>query len=144
MYAVNRRANVQHRDLSVIIRELRRRIRRESNRARLADDIEHGCRRGEAEQEDRERRRARPARLLDAHEHVAEDVDAERIQRPARLQPGVARFVRTRERYERYGECYGFDQYEAYFLLTQAGRVRLGNMVDPKYSLGASILKSYL
>lgn len=38
---------------------------------------------------------------------------------------------------------YGFDQYEAYFLLTQAGRVRLGNMVDPKYTLGASILKSY-
>lgn len=39
---------------------------------------------------------------------------------------------------------YGFDQYEAYFLLTQAGKVRLGNMVDPKYTLGASILKSYL
>src|SRR5207244_2532828 len=39
---------------------------------------------------------------------------------------------------------FGFDQYEAYFLLTQAGRVRLGNMVDPKYTLGASILKSYI
>ncbi len=39
---------------------------------------------------------------------------------------------------------YGFDQAEAYFLLTQAGRVRLGNMVDPKYTLGASILKRYL
>jgi acetamidase/formamidase len=39
---------------------------------------------------------------------------------------------------------YGFDTVEAYFLLTQAGRVRLGNMVDPKYSLGASILKEYL
>jgi amidase len=39
---------------------------------------------------------------------------------------------------------YGFDELEAYFLLTQAGRVRLGNMVDPKYTLGASILKSYL
>jgi amidase len=39
---------------------------------------------------------------------------------------------------------YGFDKYEAYFLLTQAGRVRLGNMVDPKYTLGASILKSYI
>jgi hypothetical protein len=33
---------------------------------------------------------------------------------------------------------------EAYFLMTQAGRVRVGNMVDPKYSLGASILKEYL
>ncbi len=39
---------------------------------------------------------------------------------------------------------YGFDEIEAYFLLTQAGRVRLGNMVDPKYTLGASILKSYI
>ena len=39
---------------------------------------------------------------------------------------------------------YGFDLLEAYFLLTQAGRVRLGNMVDPKYTLGASILKTYL
>ena len=37
---------------------------------------------------------------------------------------------------------YGFDEVEAYFL--QAGRVRLGNMVDPKYALGASLLKSYL
>jgi amidase len=39
---------------------------------------------------------------------------------------------------------YGFDETEAYFLCTQAGKVRVGNMVDPKYSLGASILKSYL
>jgi acetamidase/formamidase len=39
---------------------------------------------------------------------------------------------------------YGFDEIEAYFFLTQAGRVRLGNMVDPKYTLGASVLKSYL
>ena len=41
-------------------------------------------------------------------------------------------------------EDYGFDVYEAYFLLTQAGRVRVGNMVDSKYTLGASILKRYL
>jgi len=39
---------------------------------------------------------------------------------------------------------YGWDKYEAYFFLTQAGRVRLGNMVDPKYTLGASVLKTYL
>jgi amidase len=39
---------------------------------------------------------------------------------------------------------YGFDELEAYFLLTQAGKLRVGNMVDPKYTLGASILKSYL
>jgi amidase len=41
-------------------------------------------------------------------------------------------------------EDFGWDKYEAYFFLTQAGRVRLGNMVDPKYTLGASILKKYL
>ncbi|MHB2169063.1 acetamidase/formamidase family protein [Alsobacter sp. R-9] len=39
---------------------------------------------------------------------------------------------------------YGFDESEAYFLCTQAGRVRVGNMVDPKYTLGASMLKSYI
>ena len=39
---------------------------------------------------------------------------------------------------------YGWDELDAYFFLTQAGRVRLGNMVDPKYTLGASVLKSYL
>jgi acetamidase/formamidase len=39
---------------------------------------------------------------------------------------------------------YRFDELEAYFLLTQAGRVRLGNMVDPKYTIGASILRQYI
>jgi amidase len=39
---------------------------------------------------------------------------------------------------------YGFEELDAYMLLTQAGRVRLGNMVDPKYTLGASIKKEYL
>jgi len=39
---------------------------------------------------------------------------------------------------------YGFDEIDAYMLLTQAGRIRLGNMVDPKYTLGASIKKSLL
>ncbi|MDA0961445.1 MAG: acetamidase/formamidase family protein, partial [Proteobacteria bacterium] len=41
-------------------------------------------------------------------------------------------------------EDYGFEQSEAYFLATQAGKMRVGNMVDPKYSLGASMLKTYL
>jgi amidase len=41
-------------------------------------------------------------------------------------------------------EDYGWDKLDAYFFLTQAGRVRLGNMVDPKYTLGASLLKKYL
>lgn len=39
---------------------------------------------------------------------------------------------------------YGFEESEAYFLCTQAGRMRVGNMVDPKYTLGASILKTYI
>jgi acetamidase/formamidase len=39
---------------------------------------------------------------------------------------------------------YGFEELDAYMLLSQAGRVRLGNMVDPKYTLGASIAKQYL
>jgi amidase len=41
-------------------------------------------------------------------------------------------------------EDYGWEKIDAYFFLTQAGRVRLGNMVDPKYTLGASMLKKYL
>lgn len=39
---------------------------------------------------------------------------------------------------------YGFTEMDAYMLLTQAGRMRLGNMVDPKYTMGASIKKSFL
>jgi amidase len=39
---------------------------------------------------------------------------------------------------------YGFDKWEAYLLLTQCGRVRLGNVVDPNYTVGASIRKQYL
>ena len=37
---------------------------------------------------------------------------------------------------------FGFDETDAYLLLTMCGKVRLGNMVDPKYTLGASITKS--
>jgi acetamidase/formamidase len=39
---------------------------------------------------------------------------------------------------------FGFEESEAYFLATQAGKMRVGNMVDPKYTLGASMLKKYL
>ncbi len=39
---------------------------------------------------------------------------------------------------------YGFEESEAYFLCTQAGKVRLGNMVDPKYTLGASMKKGWI
>lgn len=37
----------------------------------------------------------------------------------------------------------GMPEDEAYMLLTMCGKVRLGNMVDPKYTIGSSILKSY-
>lgn len=36
---------------------------------------------------------------------------------------------------------FGFDETDAYLLLTMCGKVRLGNMVDPKYTLAASISK---
>jgi acetamidase/formamidase len=39
---------------------------------------------------------------------------------------------------------YGFEELDAYLFLTQAGRIRLGNMVDPKYTVGASVLKKYV
>jgi amidase len=39
---------------------------------------------------------------------------------------------------------WGWDPLEAYLFLTQAGKVRLGNMVDPKYTLGAAVEKKYL
>ena len=39
---------------------------------------------------------------------------------------------------------YGIDRWEAYQLLTHAGRMRIGNMVDPLYSVVARIDKRYL
>lgn len=39
---------------------------------------------------------------------------------------------------------YGFDRWDAYMMLSQCGRVRLGNFVDPKYTVGAGISKQYL
>lgn len=39
---------------------------------------------------------------------------------------------------------YGFDKWDAYMMLSQCGKVRLGNFVDPKYTIGAAISKKYL
>ena len=39
---------------------------------------------------------------------------------------------------------FGFDKWDAYFILTQIGQVHLGNMVDPNYTMGAFIEKKYL
>ena len=41
-------------------------------------------------------------------------------------------------------KAYGFDQWDAYMMLSQCGSVRLGNVVDPKYTVGAAINKRYL
>jgi len=39
---------------------------------------------------------------------------------------------------------YGFDRWDVYMMLSQCGKVRLGNFVDPKYTVGAGIAKSWL
>jgi amidase len=39
---------------------------------------------------------------------------------------------------------YGYDKWDAYMMLSQCGKVRLGNFVDPKYTVGAAISKKYL
>ncbi|CDW94507.1 MULTISPECIES: acetamidase/formamidase family protein [unclassified Thiomonas] len=39
---------------------------------------------------------------------------------------------------------YGFDLWDAYMMLSQCGQVRLGNFVDPKYTVGAAVSKKYL
>ncbi|MFL9897046.1 acetamidase/formamidase family protein [Paraburkholderia fungorum] len=39
---------------------------------------------------------------------------------------------------------YGYERWDAYMMLSQCGKVRLGNFVDPKYSVGAAISKQYL
>lgn len=39
---------------------------------------------------------------------------------------------------------FDFDQWDAYMLLSQCGKVRLGNVVDPKYSVAAGISKEFL
>ncbi len=39
---------------------------------------------------------------------------------------------------------FGFDEADANLFLTMCGKVRLGNMMDPKYTLGASIAKRIL
>jgi acetamidase/formamidase len=39
---------------------------------------------------------------------------------------------------------FGYDRWDAYMMLSQCGIVRLGNFVDPKYTVGAGIEKKYL
>ncbi len=39
---------------------------------------------------------------------------------------------------------YGYDKWDAYMMLSQCGKVRLGNFVDPKYTVGAGALKGII
>ena len=39
---------------------------------------------------------------------------------------------------------FGFERYDAYMMLSQCGKVRLGNFVDPKYTMGAALPKKYI
>jgi len=39
---------------------------------------------------------------------------------------------------------YGYDRWDAYMMLSQCGKVRLGNFVDPKYTVAAGVEKKYL
>lgn len=41
-------------------------------------------------------------------------------------------------------DAYEFDLYDAYLLLTQVAKIRVGNMVDPNYTVGVSIKKKYI
>lgn len=41
-------------------------------------------------------------------------------------------------------DSYDFEETEAYFLATQAGKMRVGSVVGLKYTMGASILKIYI
>jgi acetamidase/formamidase len=39
---------------------------------------------------------------------------------------------------------HGFDRLDAYHLIGQVGQMRLGNMVDPSYTMVAKLEKRYL
>ncbi|TAM85623.1 MAG: acetamidase [Candidimonas sp.] len=39
---------------------------------------------------------------------------------------------------------YGYDQFDAYMMLSMCGKARLGNFVDPKYTIGAAALKNII
>ncbi len=51
--------------------------------------------------------------------------------------------IAYRELIRWFAEGKGMDELDAYMFLTQAAKVRLGNMVDPKYCVAASVSKKY-
>ena len=50
--------------------------------------------------------------------------------------------VAYRELIHRLERDFGFERYDAYMMLSQCGKVRLGDFVDPKYTIGATIPKN--
>ena len=50
--------------------------------------------------------------------------------------------VAYRELIHRLERDFGFERYDAYMMLSQCGKIRLGNFVDPKYTMGAAIPKN--
>ena len=52
--------------------------------------------------------------------------------------------VAYRELIHQLERDFGFERFDAYMMLSQCGKVRLGNFVDPKYTMGAAIPKKYI
>jgi hypothetical protein len=52
--------------------------------------------------------------------------------------------IAYRELIRRIAAEYGYDQWDACMMLSQCGKVRLGNFVDAKYTIGAAAPKEYL
>ena len=52
--------------------------------------------------------------------------------------------VAYRELINRLERDFGFERFDAYMMLSQCGKVCLGNFVDPKYTMGAAIPKKHI
>ena len=52
--------------------------------------------------------------------------------------------IAFRELIRRMVKEYSYDQWDTYMMLSQCAKVRLGNFVDPKYTVGAAIAREYL
>ena len=52
--------------------------------------------------------------------------------------------VAYRELIHQLERDFGFERFDAYMMLSHCGKVRLGNFVDPKYTMGAAIPKKHI
>ena len=69
------------------------------------------------------------------------------LSRPPRLIEQLlsdATRIAYRELVRWLAKDFKFDTWDIYMILSQVGKVRLGNFVDPKYTVGAGIEKKYL